>query len=515
MQVYNTLSGKKESFKPLNPPTIKMYCCGPTVYDFLHVGNFRGAVVYHLCREWLERQHGYKVQLIYNFTDIDDKILQKAQELKIDWEEVAEKYIATFWEDFNALQLRAHSANPRATQYIDAMIGIIKKLIEEKKAYVAKGDVIYSIDSFKGYGKLSHKKIEELEAGSRVAVDDKKKNPLDFVLWKKSKEGEPSWESPWGKGRPGWHIECSAMNHALLGEQIDIHGGGRDLIFPHHENEIAQSEAFSGRTFAKYWIHTHLITFSGQKMSKSLGNIYCMRSFLQKYSGELFKFFVLSVHYRSTLDFSEKNLQQALKQLAKIYSSLNVAHAHIKSIKNLATTNGNEAEAKLESKPKPESKLELELEPESEMRLDFERERKKAWEHIVVALDDDFNTPQMWAQVFILLRKFNNTVNLNSNSKKVFPICQSFVQLMDQCGKLCALFQEEPQKYLLTLDDMLLESLPLDRHTIQAKVVERQKARTQKDYATSDAIRKELDDLGIALSDTPQGPPLGSTKVSK
>ena len=328
LHIYNTLSGKKETFYPLKPPAVKMYCCGPTVYDLLHVGNFRGAVVYHLCRQWMEKGHNYQVKFVYNFTDIDDKILQKAQELKISWKEVAEKFIEAFWQDFNALKLRSHTFNPRATEYIDSMVDMIKKLVEKKKAYVSRGDVIYDIDSFKEYGKLSHKKVGDLQAGKRVAVDDKKKNPLDFVLWKKSKKGEPGWDSPWGQGRPGWHIECSAMNCVLLGEQIDIHGGGMDLIFPHHENEIAQSEAFSEKPFVRYWIHTNLITFSGQKMSKSLGNIYRMRSFLEKYGGELFKFFVLSVHYRSTLDFSEKTLHQAIGQLAKIYSSLNVAQRH-------------------------------------------------------------------------------------------------------------------------------------------------------------------------------------------
>ena len=482
LKIYNTLSGQKELFAPLNPPSVKMYCCGPTVYDLLHVGNFRGAVVYHLCRQWLEIHHGYCVELVYNFTDIDDKILQKAQELKISWKEVAEKFIEAFWEDFNAIKLRSHKANPRATEHIDSMVEIIKKLVEEKKAYVSKGDVIYDISCFKEYGKLSHKKVDELQAGKRVAVDDKKKNPLDFVLWKKSKAGEPGWDSPWGQGRPGWHIECSAMNRDLLGEQIDIHGGGIDLVFPHHENEIAQSEAFSGRSFVKYWMHTHLITFSGQKMSKSLGNIYRMRSFLEKYGGELFKFFVLSVHYRSMLDFSEKNLHQAIRQLAKIYSSLNIAQRHFQNGKKLS--------------PPPPSSADLK----------FEKEKKKAWEKLCLALDDDFNTPQMWAQVFLLVRSFNNTVNMSSSSKKVFHICQSFTQLLNQCGELCALFQEEPQKYLYQLDNMLLKQMSLERHIIQAKVDERQKARAQKDYATSDVLRKELNEMGIALSDTPHGP---------
>jgi cysteinyl-tRNA synthetase len=282
LKIYNTLTKQKEAFKPLNPPAVNIYVCGPTVYDFLHIGNFRGPVFFNLVRNYLELI-GYKVKFALNFTDVDDKIIKKANELKIGSSEVSEKYIAEYKKDFQLLGLRAHDYNPKVTDSMDAIQSMVNKLIENNTAYVQDGDVLYSIEKFKEYGKLSGRNTEELIAGARVEIDEKKKNPLDFALWKAAKPGEPSWASPWGQGRPGWHIECSAMIEKIFGEQIDIHGGGSDLIFPHHENEIAQTEGCTHKPFVKYWIHWQMLNFSGQKMSKSLGNIISLRDFFEKF----------------------------------------------------------------------------------------------------------------------------------------------------------------------------------------------------------------------------------------
>ena len=318
LKVYNTLIRDKENFLPLKAPAVTMYICGPTVYGLLHVGNFRGPVVYNLMRNWLEHL-GYKVTMALNFTDVDDKIINKANDLKKDPALLAEEFIAEYKKDFADLGLRAHDLNPTVTDSMPAIINMIATLIDKKNAYVADQDVNFSIQSFPDYGKLSGRNVDDLQAGARVEVNEKKQNPLDFALWKGAKTGEPFWESPWGKGRPGWHIECSAMICKHFGEQIDIHGGGTDLVFPHHENEIAQSEAVSGKPLVKYWLHTHMLNFAGQKMSKSLGNIMSMREFLEAYHAEIYKWMILSSHYRSTSDFGDDAVHRAVSGLARVY----------------------------------------------------------------------------------------------------------------------------------------------------------------------------------------------------
>jgi len=289
IQVYDTMSKTKKRFEPINKDEVKIYLCGPTVYDFLHIGNFRGAVTFNLIRHWLEHR-GYKVNMVYNYTDVDDKIINRAKEEGVDSSVISERYIREFEVDFARLGLKKHTSNPKITEFMPEIVEYIRDLIDKNKAYEVEGEVFFSVEDFEGYGKLSGKKIDELEAGQRVEVDPKKRNPADFVLWKPAKEGEPGWDSPWSKGRPGWHIECSAMIHSILGETIDIHGGGIDLIFPHHENEIAQGEARTGKNYCNHWVHNQFINMNNEKMSKSLGNVMTMRSFMDKYHAEIYDF---------------------------------------------------------------------------------------------------------------------------------------------------------------------------------------------------------------------------------
>lgn len=475
LKIYNTQTRKYEKFTPIKEGEVKMYVCGPTVYNYLHVGNFRGVVVFNLVRNWLEYL-GYKVQYALNFTDVDDKIIKRAEELKMDPKELSEKYIEEYKKDFAALGLRPHDFNPKVTEHMDEIISMVGSLIENQKAYEVQGDVMYSISSFDGYGKLSGRNPDELIAGARVEVDEKKRSPLDFALWKASKyDGELAWPSPWGMGRPGWHIECSAMIHKIFGEQIDIHGGGMDLIFPHHENEIAQTEGCTGKHFVKYWMHNNMINFGGQKMSKSLGNVVTMRDFLENNSAELYKWMVLSVHYGSSSDFSEEGLDRSLKSLARIYSSLALAESYIT----------------------PEV---TELDPA------FATLTSKAWDEVSIALNDDFGTPQAVATVFEVVRQFNSQVRRGLKaSPSVCGKALAFQQFIHKFGKVMSLFQEPAVEFLTALDNKLLAKMNLTRVQVDAVVAERTKVREAKDFAKSDELRDKLTQMGIAISDTPQG----------
>lgn len=473
--VYNSLSRKKEVFKSIESGRVKMYCCGPTVYDLLHVGNFRGAIFYNFVRNWLENL-GYQVTFVYNYTDVDDKIIRRAQEEKVPSEIVSERYIQEFENDFATLGLRKHDFNPRVTQHIGSIIEIIKILIEKQKAYVVDGEVLYSIEAFREYGKLSGRNPEELIAGARVEVDPRKRNPLDFALWKPSKEGEPNWPSPWGAGRPGWHIECSAMVRSILGDEIDIHGGGSDLIFPHHENEIAQSEGCTGHPLARYWIHNNMFTFSGQKMSKSLGNIWKARDFLNEYNAEIYKYMVLSVQYRSLSEFSEMTAELAIKALARIYSSLNLAESFL-------VETGEEV-----------------------LNSDFAQQLNEAWRKIENALNDDFGTPEAFAVVFDLVRDFNKQFRrgMKLNPKQRSAVHQ-YLEFVRRFGRLMSLFQQNPSQFLIDLDDRLLAKAKLRRVDIDQLVAARQKVREAKDFKRADELRTELSAMGIQVADTPQG----------
>ena len=462
-----------------------MYCCGPTVYDFLHVGNFRGAVFYNFVFNWL-KEEGYKVFYAYNFTDVDDKILKRAREEKVSSQTIANRFIDEFWKDFNALKLSPHTYNPRVTEYMDSIIELIQEIIDRGKAYVVEGEVFYAVDKFEEYGKLSHRNPKDMQSGSRIEVDPKKKNPLDFSLWKPAKKGEESWVSPWGRGRPGWHIECSAMTRSLFGKQIDIHGGGMDLIFPHHENEIAQSEGASNKKYVGYWMHNNMFTFGGTKMSKSLGNIRRMCDFLEKFNGEIFKYMVLSVHYRSEADFTDITINNAIAALGRIYSALNKA-CHYRDFR--------EGRSQKDSGGEVTQKTQKMLE-----------QVKKAQKSCKIFFNDDFSTPQAMAELFDTVRLYNQLVPSGTKRKREVEVLSDlFFNFILDFGKPMALFQEEPQKFLKILDDILLDEKKISRTRVDALVSARGLARKEKNYTESDRLRNELTRLGIELQDTPDG----------
>ena len=485
LKVYNSLSRTKEEFKSLEPGKVKMYCCGPTVYDFLHVGNFRGAVVYNFVRNWLEKS-GYQVNYVYNFTDVDDKIINRAIKENTTAKVVAETYIEEFKKDFASLGLKPHTHNPRVTEHMDGIVRLIEDLIVNKKAYVVQGEVFFSIRSFPDYGKLSNRKIDDMEAGSRIEVDAKKQDPLDFTLWKPAKPGEQSWPSPWGEGRPGWHIECSCMIRDILGEQIDIHGGGMDLIFPHHENEIAQGEGASGKPYAKYWLHNNMFMFSGAKMSKSLGNIKTMRSFLQEYPAEIFKYLVMSVHYRSDSEFSEATIAQSISGLARIYSALKLAHD--------AVGNGVDSGATTESPAQASS--------ESPAVKEFAKSLQAAQLKMNDSYDDDFNTAKALGDVFEIVRLFNQKIKPGSKpTADTQSMAALFLRFINQNGTMMALFNEPPKEFLRSLDEMLIRQKKLDINVIENLVSQRWEAKKLKDFAKADSLRAELVNMGIDVRD--------------
>lgn len=470
------MSGKKEEFVPIEPGVVKMYVCGPTVYNLLHVGNFRGPVFFNLVRNWLETS-GYRVTYVYNYTDVDDKIIERAKKDGVPSEEISERYIREFETDFASLKLRKHDVNPRVTEHMEPIRKLVGDLVESGKAYVKDGEVLYSVRSFAKYGCLSHKNVDDMQAGARVEVDGKKKDPLDFALWKPAKPGEPKWPSPWGEGRPGWHIECSAMIRELLGDKIDIHGGGLDLIFPHHENEIAQSEGASGEPFVRYWMHNNMLNFGSQKMSKSLGNIKTAREFLAQYDGEILKFLLLSSHYRSVADFSEKQIMGSIAGLARIYSALALADSLIEG----APEGGKVA-------------------PAVQKAIDDGTVAIRA------ALDDDFNTPEAFAAVYVAIRAFNSQYRRGQKSSAdARATAMAFREWVTARGALMSLFQEPAEGYLRLLDDRLLEKKSIKRKDVDVIVAERSAARAAKDWAKSDELRDKLLAMGIAIQDAPTG----------
>jgi len=475
--VYNTLSKTKEVLRPQNSKEIKMYVCGPTVYGLLHVGNFRGAIFFNLVRNWLEHL-GYQVTYVYNYTDVDDKIINKAKEEGVDSKVISERYIEEFKKDFNRLGLKPHEHNPKVTEFMPQIIQFIGDLVSKGNAYVIDGEVFYEIEKFCDYGKLSGKKLEELEAGQRVEVDARKKNPYDFVLWKPSKPSEPSWDSPWGKGRPGWHIECSAMIQSLLGDTIDIHGGGIDLIFPHHENEIAQGEGRTEKKYCNHWMHNNFINMNDEKMSKSLGNVVTARSFMDSYHPEILKYLMLSSHYRGMMNFNQEKILHSMAGLARIYHALWDAKLVISQV---APDEG-----------KPNSKL-IEI-------------TKKAERQIEKAMDDDFNTVEVIAQIFEVVREFNamNLLKkLKDKNSGASALC--FSQWIKHYGEILALFLEEPKSLLKHFDKILILQKGLDANEIESLVMERKLARENKDFKRSDEIREKLALMDVLLNDSPDG----------
>lgn len=478
LKVYNTLSRKLEEFKSLKPDEVTIYVCGPTVYDFLHVGNFRGPVVFNFIRNWLVYS-GYQVTYAQNFTDVDDKILNRATQENKTALEISSTYIEEYKKDFEILGLRLHDSNPKVTDFMPGIISMVSELIEKNKAYVVGGDVNFEISQFPEYGKLSGRKTDELKEGVRIDIDANKKSPLDFALWKSAKPAEQlKWSSPWGDGRPGWHIECSAMVKGIFGDQIDIHGGGLDLVFPHHENEIAQSEACTGHSLAKYWVHWNMFNFGGAKMSKSLGNVVSMREFSNKHHPEVYKWIVLSVHYRSVADFNDDTIDRAYAGLAKFYSAMAMAENVLNSEKSV------------------------------QMIIDekYKSELEQAWQAIETALNEDFGTPAAFAVMFETIRKFNSRIRRGMKlNSQVASQCEQFLAFIKKFGIFLSLFQEPPQTFLTELDNKLLLKLGHQRETIDEIVTERAKARDLKDFAKADEIRKKLTEMKITVSDTQAG----------
>ena len=458
MKIFNTMSRRKEEFISVDPNEVKIYACGPTVYNFIHIGNARPLCVFDVLRRYLEYR-GYNVKFVQNFTDVDDKIIKRANEENSTFEEISEKYIKEFWTDAHGLNFKDATVHPKATENIDEIIEIIKTLEEKGYAYAIDGDVYYRTLKFKDYGKLSHQPIDDLQSGARIAVGDKKEDPLDFALWKAAKEGEPYWDSPWGKGRPGWHIECSAMNKRYLGNTIDIHCGGQDLIFPHHENEIAQSEAANGCMFSKYWMHNGYINVDNVKMSKSLGNFKTVREIADVYGYEVIRYFLISSHYRSPINYNLEIIEQCKSALERLY---NCRESLDFSIKNAKTDIADDEEI-----------------------LSLIDSRK---EQFINSMDDDLNTADGIAAVFDLVSDINTKIINKDVSKNV---CQKAADMFDELTGVLGLVYNRKSNDIN--DD------------IEKLIEERQQARANKDWATADRIRDELKAQGITLKDTPQG----------
>ena len=462
MKIYNTMSKRKEEFIPLEEGKVKMYVCGPTVYNFIHIGNARPMIAFDTVRRYFEYK-GYDVNFVSNFTDVDDKIIKKAIEEGVTADEISKRYIAECKKDMEDMNIKPATKNPLATEEICGMVDMIQTLIDKGYAYEKNGTVYYRTRKFEGYGKLSHKNLDDLQSGGRsllVTGEDEKEDSLDFVLWKPKKEGEPAWESPWSEGRPGWHIECSEMSKKYLGEQIDIHAGGEDLVFPHHENEIAQSEAANGKEFARYWMHNGFLNIDNKKMSKSLGNFFTVREVGEKYDLQVLRFFMLSAHYRSPLNFSAELMEAAKNGLERI----------VTAAENLKFLAGN---ASAETMTDEERAL---FEKSAEYVADFER-----------AMDDDFNTADAIAAVFDLV-KYINTTSDGSRSKEYLE--SLFARLQTLTDVLGIIIEKEE------------EMLDAD---IEALIEKRQAARKARDFALADQIRDELLAKGIILEDTREG----------
>ncbi len=475
VKIFNTMTGKKEEFIPVTKNKVGIYACGVTVYDYCHIGHARSAVVFDVISRYL-RYKGFDVKYVRNFTDIDDKIIKRANEEGTSWDAVARKYIDEYYYDMDRLGIARADVEPKATDHIREMIDVISSLIAKGYAYeVAEGEnksVYFSVDRFPEYGKLSKKEQKELLSGARVEVDERKKNPVDFALWKASKEGEPWWDSPWGKGRPGWHIECTAMVIKHLGETIDIHGGGADLIFPHHENEIAQSEAYTGKPFAKYWVHNGFITIDKEKMSKSLGNFFTIREILDNYDAEVIRLFILSSHYRSPIEFSHEQLHDAESSLDRYYSTI----ARIDDFL-------------LYAKETPE-KI-----PTAELEMALEKLKDRFEE----AMDDDFNTALAIGHIFELIREVNKFLDSKPSGHEAKALLKKTKEILGTIGNVLNLFNRNPAEWNLAL--LKSKKIPLTLTDIEQKIKDRQIARQNKDWSTADSIRKELEEKGIILED--------------
>ncbi len=459
IKVYNTLNKKKEEFIPLTPGEVKMYVCGPTVYNFFHIGNGRTFIVFDTIRRYFEYR-GFKVDFVQNFTDIDDKMIKKANEEGTTVKKIGDTYIKEYYQDADALNIERATVNPRATEFIGEIIKFVKGLVDKGYAYEVDGDVYFSTKKFEGYGKLSGQNIEDLQSGARISVDERKKDPMDFAIWKAQKPGEPAWDSPWGMGRPGWHIECSCMAKKLLGETIDIHAGGSDLKFPHHENEIAQSEALTGEPFARYWLHSAFVNVNNEKMSKSLNNFFTAREILERYDADVIRFLMLSAHYRQQLNFSGDLLESAKASVERIYNAIG-------NLENLID--------------------EVSREEMNEEEKAYLESLNKYKEKYIEKMDDDFNTADAITAIFDLIKDTNTNITIDSSKE----LAQKALELTRELGAPLGMFQKSTKGNL--------------EEEIEALIAKRQQARKDRDFALADKIRDELKDRGIVLEDTPQG----------
>lgn len=459
MKLYNTLTRKKEEFVPITPGKVKMYVCGPTVYNYFHIGNGRTFIVFDTVRRYLEFK-GYDVKFVQNFTDIDDRMITKANEENTTVKEVGDRFIAEYYKDADNLNIERATYNPRATEYINDVIEFVKELINKEYAYEVCGDVYFRTRKFKDYGKLSGQNLDELRKGVRINVDERKEDPLDFAIWKAQKPGEPGWDCPWGKGRPGWHIECSCMAKKILGDTIDIHAGGMDLYFPHHENEIAQSEALTGKRFSNYWMHSAYININNQKMSKSLNNFFTAREVLAEYDVDTIRFFMLSAHYRIQINFSKELLEAAKASVERLYNA----------ISNLESLHE-----------------EIETEQMNQNEIEYLKSLDKYKEEFIEKMDDDFNT----ADAITVLFKLTKDTNINITNKSSKELVTKALELIRALGNVLGILQKSTKT---NLED-----------EIEKLIKERQNARKNKDFAKADKIRDDLKSRGIVLEDTPQG----------
>lgn len=459
MKIYNSLTRKKEEFVPLQEGKVSMYVCGPTVYNYFHIGNGRTFIVFDTIRRYMEYR-GYEVNFVQNFTDIDDKMIKRANEENTNIKEIGDKYISEYYKDADGLNIKRATTNPRATEYINEIIDFVSGLIEKGFAYEVNGDVYFRTKKFDGYGQLIGQNLDDLQAGARINVDERKEDPMDFAIWKAQKPGEPAWDCPWGKGRPGWHIECSCMAKNLLGDTIDIHAGGMDLAFPHHENEIAQSETLTGKKFANYWMHAAFLNVNNQKMSKSLNNFLTAREALKEYDADVIRFLMLSGHYRIQLNFSKDLLDSAKASIERLYNAIG-------NLENLIS------EVKVEKMTEEEMKY---LES-----LDAYRQR------YIEKMDDDFNTADAISVLFDLIRDINSNIGVNSSKE----LCEKALELIRELGLPLGILQKT------TKGDLEAE--------VEALIAERQQARKDKNFALADKIRDALKAKGIELLDTPQG----------
>ena len=486
LQVYNTLTNRKEEFEPIEPGKIRMYVCGVTVYDLSHIGHARAAIVFDVIYRYLLHL-GYEVQYVRNFTDIDDKIIRRANEQGVDYRTIADKYIEAFYEDMDALGLLRPTLEPLATDHIDEMVKIIRRLEQKGVAYQSGGDVYFEVERFPGYGKLSGRELEDMLAGARVEVDANKKNPLDFVLWKASKPGEPAWDSPWGPGRPGWHIECSAMGNRYLGRTFDLHGGGKDLIFPHHENEIAQSEAAFGVPFVRYWIHNGFVNINNEKMSKSLGNFFTIRDVLERVHPEALRLFVISKQYRSPVDFSDDTVSEAERGLEKLYGTL---------------------EAARERAPEPASEQEFPRDALKKQDAELFEKMEELPGAFDEAMDNDFNTAQAIGHLFILQRNLQRFLDGFGRKKPKGPaaalaaeaatVLASHAQVLGMLGRDPAVFFDEQRR-------LKLKTTGITEEEVERLIAKRHEARAEKNFAEADRIRLELEEKHIQLEDLAGG----------